>query len=127
MFRLQALMLITAIALAIVVSGCATTSGTGALGGAGAGALTGGIIGHQQGKGAEGAGIGALVGGLIGHAAGQEVQNRRQVAPRYNTAPTPSYGNPGVEGAYSSGRGQYLQGQQRMLEGDAYMQGLRGR
>jgi hypothetical protein len=60
--------------LPLLVTGCANTNHTtnGAAIGAGLGTLTGAIVGHQSGKGAEGALIGAaagaLGGGLIGNA-----------------------------------------------------------
>jgi len=52
------------------------------LGGAGIGALAGGVIGHQRGRGAEGAAIGAVAGGALGYLVGTQIdQARPKVTP----------------------------------------------
>ena len=66
--------LCSALCIPMALSGCANSNHTtnGAAIGAGLGTLTGAIVGHQNGKGAEGALIGAaagaLGGGLVGNA-----------------------------------------------------------
>lgn len=77
----KAISAVTAIAL---LSGCTNiqddgtrTRTEGALAGTGIGALAGGIIGHQSGRGVEGALLGAAVGGLAGLAYGNHVANKK--------------------------------------------------
>lgn len=61
--------LLALVALLVVAgfisAGCETMAGSAGTG-AGLGAITGGIIGHQQGRGWEGAALGAAVGGMTG-------------------------------------------------------------
>ena len=54
--------------LNLILSSCETKTGTGALAGAGVGALAGGLIGGNATGALIGAGVGALAGGLIGAA-----------------------------------------------------------
>ncbi len=69
---------ITVAATAFTFSNCANPYGAGSSNtqrdtttGAIGGALLGGIIGHQSGKGLEGAAIGATLGGISGHVVGK--------------------------------------------------------
>ena len=71
--------------VAVAVAGCQyndgspNRTGTGALAGAGLGAITGAIIGHQSGHAGEGALIGTAVGGLAGGGVGHVMdQNQRR-------------------------------------------------
>ncbi len=70
---------LTAAATAFSFTSCANPYGAGASNaqrdaatGAIGGALLGGIIGHQSGKGLEGAAIGAAAGGVGGHVVGKK-------------------------------------------------------
>lgn len=69
--------------------GCQSKAGNGALIGAGAGALAGGIIGNNTGKGHTaggaliGAGVGAIGGALIGHS--MDESDRKKEEARYTT------------------------------------------
>lgn len=95
----------TAIAIA-TLSGCVTGPDalTGTVLGGVAGAATGGIIGHQKGKGLEGAaiggGIGAIAGNLLGSASDQRNYNTQQrnpvyrQEPQYYQQPRPQYQQP---------------------------------
>ncbi len=86
--------LIKAIALVMVAAlgaaGCQTYGGTAATG-AGAGALAGGIIGHQRGRAGEGALIGAALGGLTGLVVHdirvQRARGREETVQEYNYQP----------------------------------------
>ena len=73
-------------ASALLVSGCATNTGTGALvggaTGAGLGAIIGGATGHAGAGAAIGAGAGALTGGLIGNAVDQQQKERQLIEAR---------------------------------------------
>ncbi len=81
-------LVLTAGALALVLTGCETPygtpdqTGTGALVGGGIGAASGAIIGGASGAGGEGAliggAIGAITGGLIGHSMDMQEQARLQ-------------------------------------------------
>jgi uncharacterized protein YcfJ len=65
--------IITGMTAAVILTGCAgpmNNTERGAATGAVIGGLTGAIIGHQKGRGAEGAAIGAIGGGLLGGAVG---------------------------------------------------------
>lgn len=70
--RLFAVMLVAAL---VSLTGCTTTQ-KGAAVGAGAGAVLGGIIGHQSGSGPTGAAIGAAAGGLTGALVGEQMDNK---------------------------------------------------
>ncbi len=59
--------LATCLALVIVVGGCATKAGTGALAGGGIGALAGQAIGHSTGATLIGAAVGTGVGYIVGN------------------------------------------------------------
>lgn len=79
------------ICVSLILFGCESTgqkTKSGALIGAGTGAVVGGIIGHQSGHGLQGAGLGAVLGGLGGALIGNsqdkavpqaEVDNSKQI------------------------------------------------
>ncbi|HIG26515.1 MAG TPA: hypothetical protein EYQ50_01450 [Verrucomicrobiales bacterium] len=71
------------IALTLIFQGCSSSGPNtkrGAVGGGALGAIVGGIIGHQSGRGLEGAaigaGVGAVGGGVLGNAKDQENENK---------------------------------------------------
>ena len=68
-----------ALTAAVGLSGCATNSGTGALGGAAAGGLIGQAIGHNTGATLLGAGVGAVGGAMIGNEVDKANQANAQV------------------------------------------------
>jgi uncharacterized protein YcfJ len=61
----------------LVVSGCSTTTGTGAVTGGAAGGVLGAIIGHQSGHGGEGAAIGAATGAIAGAVIGNKMEEKK--------------------------------------------------
>lgn len=67
--------ILTATSLLLTFSSCETKTGTGALAGAGVGALAGGLIGGNATGALIGAGVGALAGGLVG--AALDAQDRK--------------------------------------------------
>ncbi len=78
----KTLLSIVAAASALTFSNCANPYGPGANNaqrdtatGAIGGAVLGGIIGHQSGRGLEGAAIGAAAGGVAGNAVGRNKDN----------------------------------------------------
>lgn len=79
----KTILLITAAVTALTFSNCANPYEAGAsnqtrntaTGGIG-GAVLGGVIGHQSGKGLEGAAIGGLLGGVAGNVVGKQQDNR---------------------------------------------------
>jgi outer membrane protein OmpA-like peptidoglycan-associated protein len=70
---------------ALVIAGCATRKGEGAIIGGGAGAVIGAVIGHNTGSTARGAILGAVVGGaagaIIGHQMDQQAKEIEQNIP----------------------------------------------
>ncbi len=84
-----------AVVLGLAVSGCTSSTVNTKRGtaiGAGAGAILGGIIGHQSGRGLEGAaigaGAGAILGGVTGSAQDEKVDRQSSYGDdRYRTYP----------------------------------------
>lgn len=103
----KVLMLPLAAAMALGFTSCAAGpyAKQGAVGGAALGAIAGGIIGHQSGRGLEGAaigaGAGAIGGGVLGSAQDDYYGTNRQAPPQPGppgppgppSNPQPPYGN----------------------------------
>jgi outer membrane lipoprotein SlyB len=86
---MRSMIVLTIIGSLLLSSGCQSKAGTGALIGTGVGALAGGIIGNNTGKGhtaggaAIGAGVGAISGALVGHA--MDESDRKKEEARYTS------------------------------------------
>lgn len=92
----KTLAVIALAASAVLLPACRTNAGTGSLIGAGLGAVTGGVIGHQNGHRGAGALIGAGAGAIGGYMIGNE-SDKSQRGTRYE-------GDPRYEPGYRGGR-----------------------
>lgn len=110
--------------VALSLAGCANGpgQGLGTLGGAGAGALLGSMIGGGTGR-LVAIGAGTLLGAVAGGAVGQSIdnQNHQYIPPNQRGY---SYGE---DAAYNRGRADYEEEQQRLREQRAYYAGRNGR